>query len=44
MESAISARSRFRGMLDKGAPPDDWDALAAAAMAEAARLRLQAAE
>ena len=34
----------FRGMLDKGDPPDDWDALAAAAMAEAARLRLQAAE
>lgn len=34
----------FRGMLDKGDPPEDGDALAAAAMTEAARLPLQATE
>lgn len=41
--SKSDAYAMFRKMLDKGDPPDSWDALQAAASADSARKRLKAA-
>lgn len=39
--SATDAYRVFRGMLDRGHPPDDWDALLAEATKEAGKRRLE---